>query len=151
MLSHWMMNESHDHDFVRNVLRRPTREGCRHEAAQKMLRSILQQRRLPKFLPFRFLFSFLFQTLIPTLHVGLAPKHWIFLSLNSLIRLIDSALIMLICGNYAAIDNGWDGPSFLFGRVDLSFRSFSLMSKAVTHYGKAATTLFHPYFPQKNS
>lgn len=66
-------------------------------------------------------------------------------------RLIDSVLIMVICGNYAGIDNGLDGPSFLFGRVDLSFRSFSLMSKAVTHYGKAATALFHPYFPQKNS
>jgi len=61
-------DESHDHDFVRKVLRRATREDCRHEAAQKMLRSILQQRGLTKFLPFGFLFSFLFQTLIPTLH-----------------------------------------------------------------------------------
>ncbi|CAJ1943494.1 unnamed protein product [Sphenostylis stenocarpa] len=69
-------DESHDHDFVRKVLRRPTREDCRHEAAEKMLRSVLQQRRLIKFLPFGFLFSFLLQMLIPTLHVvcGVARK-----------------------------------------------------------------------------
>lgn len=28
-------------------------------------------------------------------------------------RLIDSVLMMLICGNYAAIDSGWGGPSSL--------------------------------------
>jgi len=45
----------HDHDFVRKVLRRPAREDCRHEVAQKMLRSILQQlsfSKVPSFLVF---------------------------------------------------------------------------------------------------
>ncbi|KAK7264443.1 hypothetical protein RJT34_32052 [Clitoria ternatea] len=50
---------SHDPDFVRKVLRRPAKEDCRHEAAQKMLTSILQQQpSLTKLL--LFLFSLLF-------------------------------------------------------------------------------------------
>lgn len=44
----------HDHDFVRKLLRRPAREDCRHEAAQKMPRSILQQPSFTKFLLFWF-------------------------------------------------------------------------------------------------
>ncbi|KAK7330694.1 hypothetical protein VNO77_24892 [Canavalia gladiata] len=37
-----------DHDFVTKVFRRPASEDCRHEATQKMLGSILQQRKLNK-------------------------------------------------------------------------------------------------------
>lgn len=59
-----MDDAPHDHDFVRKLLRRPAREDCRHEAAQKMPRSILQQPSFTKFLLFWFSLLFLFQTLI---------------------------------------------------------------------------------------
>jgi len=57
-------------------------------------------------------------------------------------RLIDSVLIVLICGNYAFIDNGKGWTLFSFERErDLSYPSFTLMSTTLTHYGKAATII----------